>query len=1108
MQTRRLGNAEWISPADFAERCPYEPGTFWVGRDPTSGQPLGYIDDRHILLGSGNRAGKGTTTLINNLCLWPGSVVVVDPKGENATVTAARRGNGSKFCEGLGQKVCVLDPFGASKVDAGYRGSYNPLDELDPNDPNVGDIAGKIASAIVVENPNVKDPFWQQSARKMVKGIILHVLTAPLYEGRRNLLTVRQLINRGDREGVELLKADGATNVPSGHSLLWQGMSKNEALGDIIAGIGEQMVELTLADQKLFQSMLQSVDRETEWLDSGRMRECVASSSLRLCELKSSEDGVSLYLCLPEGHTAEHSRWLRMMLTLVLQTFESTEGLPASGHRCLMVMDEFLGLKRIEAVERAASYIAGFGITMVFVVQGFSPLKAIYGEGWEIIIGNCGLKIFFAVDEPFAREYISKMIGETEVRTSLNSESHTAGDSEAKSTSSSRSVTDSESESRSVGHTESNSSTVGESNTEGRTFNVTNTAGESDTISSNQSESRGVNEGFGVSDGVSRTDGWSTSWGRNSSHTEGKGSSDSAGWSPRKLWFREMDKWSHWLRENETASRGFNKSSSDTEGTTQGGGRSGSTATSTTENRSRGANKSETTGSSESHTDNRSRSVGEGTSSSQTRNRSQTVSSSDSVTDTRGSSRSITEGDTEGRTESSHRSDSTTKSESVQARRLISPEDIGVYFDRPDPGMVGFALVLVGGKRPTVVTRTPYFDDPFFAWTFDPHPDHSPPPRLIGSVPVLPPELPPGVPDGTLLIKVPDGRTVQAGDVLAEYVLDERHVENALKTDVYERLGGARGHDDFGFAAEPRSLSVAARSGGQVSTDAAVNAIDMDGADLRLTVNRREHSLAADPVADVFRRYSAYVRSRLNATEKGRARVADAFSTACGRIIEGLRARRSDAEDRLAGHQKAHRFDLSMRKERRPDAEQNVRDRFCSPRANDDRRERAALDVSVNAAVWGAIVVFFLNGDRQLGGRVLVALGTGVVAFIAIAFISGALIRSLSRRERAAKTDAWNAMTETEKDELIEPEIDRIWMVSQNRSRIDETTDEICRLDEMIQACTAIQKTGSAGYFELREIESFYCEDSNTLDISEIERRLADSISDSMSSSENESRSA
>ena len=116
MLSDRLGTARLQEDSEVASTYPLKPGTFWLGRaeDDTA---LGYGDDRHICLVSGTRGGKGASIIINNLCLWPGSAVVLDPKGENATCTAARRGQGDKYCDGMGQDVHVLDPFNAAIVD-------------------------------------------------------------------------------------------------------------------------------------------------------------------------------------------------------------------------------------------------------------------------------------------------------------------------------------------------------------------------------------------------------------------------------------------------------------------------------------------------------------------------------------------------------------------------------------------------------------------------------------------------------------------------------------------------------------------------------------------------------------------------------------------------------------------------------------------------------------------------------------------------------------------------------------------------------------------------------------------------------------------------------
>src|ERR1022692_4849511 len=127
----RLGTAQWEEQAAVSQRYPFSEGKFWLGRAEDA-SAIGYRDDRHICVVSGTRGGKGTSLIVNNLCFWPGSAVVVDPKGENATVTAARRGQGSEHCAGMGQAVHVLDPFRAAHDDEGYRSCFNPLADLDP----------------------------------------------------------------------------------------------------------------------------------------------------------------------------------------------------------------------------------------------------------------------------------------------------------------------------------------------------------------------------------------------------------------------------------------------------------------------------------------------------------------------------------------------------------------------------------------------------------------------------------------------------------------------------------------------------------------------------------------------------------------------------------------------------------------------------------------------------------------------------------------------------------------------------------------------------------------------------------------------------------------
>ena len=91
---------------------------------------IGIADNRHILTVAGSRAGK-SVTLIVNLLHYRGSVLALDPKGELASLTAARRA-------ALGQKVHILDPFGiAPEHLAGFRKGFNPLSILSPDSDTI-----------------------------------------------------------------------------------------------------------------------------------------------------------------------------------------------------------------------------------------------------------------------------------------------------------------------------------------------------------------------------------------------------------------------------------------------------------------------------------------------------------------------------------------------------------------------------------------------------------------------------------------------------------------------------------------------------------------------------------------------------------------------------------------------------------------------------------------------------------------------------------------------------------------------------------------------------------------------------------------------------------
>src|SRR5208337_38339 len=123
------------------------------------------------------RTGKGTRVIVPTLLRYGGSALVIDPKGENAAITANVRK------EQLGQSIHILNPWNelaTTYANHGFKpATYNPLDILDRDDPNVVATAQTLAGAICPAPANAKDKFWQGSAADVLTAVLLWLTDQP-----------------------------------------------------------------------------------------------------------------------------------------------------------------------------------------------------------------------------------------------------------------------------------------------------------------------------------------------------------------------------------------------------------------------------------------------------------------------------------------------------------------------------------------------------------------------------------------------------------------------------------------------------------------------------------------------------------------------------------------------------------------------------------------------------------------------------------------------------------------------------------------------------------------------------------------------------------------
>lgn len=403
LNEHRTPLAAWAKPEAIADApaLAYDPTKIFLGK--ANGTAVGIADDRHILTVAGSRAGKGVSAIVPNLILYQGSVLAIDPEGELASITARRR------AEGLGQKVYVLDPFNrAAPWVAPYKASYNPLSILKADSPTLVEDSGLIADALVIASGN--DPHWDDSARNLIEGIILHVATYPGYEGRRNLVTVRTVLMSGAHV---VLSTTGGEQEAEGMDGLQVEMLHNAELlandvGEVLEGAANDFFDKPGTERG---SVLSTARRHTKFLDFPALRAILTGHDFDLTDLKTAPSGMTVYLCLPAARLGTCSRWFRLFVNLALEAMEREPAKPKVP--VLLCLDEFAILGHMRQVEDAAGQIAGFGVKLWPILQDLTQLKALYKDRWETFMGNAGVLQFFGNNDVTTLEFISKRLGKT-----------------------------------------------------------------------------------------------------------------------------------------------------------------------------------------------------------------------------------------------------------------------------------------------------------------------------------------------------------------------------------------------------------------------------------------------------------------------------------------------------------------------------------------------------------------------------------------------------------------------------------------------------------------------------------------------------------------------
>ena len=342
---------------------------------------------RHFLTVAPTRSGKGVSVIIPNLLRYRGNCIVIDPKGENAWLTAKYRR------EGMKQKTIILDPwgeinrrYGAAAGELETVARFNPLSILDPASDHYADDIAYIADALIISQG--KDPHWDDSARELVAGLIAYCVES--FGDAASLPMVRLLLSKPAEEvaGVAL----DAQKL--GHE-----------------SVAARKLGRFAVNSKEVGSIVSTALTQTAFLDSVTLGESLSHSDFEIEDI--TRGPCSIFLVLPVDKLYTYGRWLRLLVSLGIRTVaRTTNRIPFP---VLFVLDEFGTIGRLSAVAQAFGLMAGLQMCLWAFVQDFVQLKRDYPDDWETFIGNCEALTSFGVMDQFTAAYISDMLGQATV---------------------------------------------------------------------------------------------------------------------------------------------------------------------------------------------------------------------------------------------------------------------------------------------------------------------------------------------------------------------------------------------------------------------------------------------------------------------------------------------------------------------------------------------------------------------------------------------------------------------------------------------------------------------------------------------------------------------
>ena len=396
------GDARFAGASDLAKKGMFKPHSDGIVVGKMGGKLIRLPGQQFAILAAPTRSGKGVGIVIPNLLDYQESCVVLDIKQENFDLTSGWRAS-------QGQDIYLFNPFAEDRRT--HR--WNPLTYVS-GDPalRVSDLSS--IAAMLYPDGSDDQKFWVSQARNAFMAFALY-----LFENWDEEQSLGFPFSRYPTLGAiyRLSSGDG-----SDLKKFLQNLSTRKFLGANAKTAFANM--LSQADETFASIMGTFKEPLNAWINPV-LDAATGGDDFLLTDVRKKR--MTIYIGIQPNKLAESRLIVNLFFSQLINqnTRELPQNNPDLKHQCLLLMDEFTSIGKVEIIASAIAYMAGYNVRLLPIIQSMAQLDAVYGKDVaRTMITNHALQIVYAPREQQDANDYSEMLGYTTIRKKNRSRSY------------------------------------------------------------------------------------------------------------------------------------------------------------------------------------------------------------------------------------------------------------------------------------------------------------------------------------------------------------------------------------------------------------------------------------------------------------------------------------------------------------------------------------------------------------------------------------------------------------------------------------------------------------------------------------------------------------